>query len=173
MFFVAGSKITKFRSERKRLLEEDYKEGGQRDWLQVLCTAGPASVMSVVYLFECGAGEHHLDLRHHTHASLITIAVLGSLSCAAGDTFSSEVGTVVGAGDPLLITTFRRVPRGTNGGVSLWGTVASGVGGALVGAAHYLTLVVVMHHPAPPPSSPPQSSLVLLGALGGVLGTIC
>lgn len=34
-FFLTSSKITKIGSARKRALEEDFKEGGQRTWSQV------------------------------------------------------------------------------------------------------------------------------------------
>ncbi|KAF2348530.1 Protein of unknown function DUF92 TMEM19 [Trinorchestia longiramus] len=117
VFFVGGSRVTKFRQQRKQLLEEHFREvqlvavctGGERDGMQVLCTAGTAAVLSVLYLLQCGAGEHWLQL--HSHCTHICLAVLGSFACAAGDTFSSEVGSVVGVTDPLLITTLRRVPR--------------------------------------------------------------
>ena len=34
-FFVSSSKVTKFKEEEKRKFEVDFKEGGQRNWLQV------------------------------------------------------------------------------------------------------------------------------------------
>ena len=40
---------------------------------------------------------------------------------------------------PRLITTLRPVPRGTNGGVSLPGLLASAAGGALIGVVYYIT----------------------------------
>jgi uncharacterized protein (TIGR00297 family) len=58
------------------------------------------------------------------------VSVLASLCEVAADTVSSEVGQAVG-GRPLLITSFRRVEPGTNGAISLWGTVA-GIGGAAI-----------------------------------------
>lgn len=62
------------------------------------------------------------------------IGFLGALSAAAADTWATEVGSRFGK-RPRSIRTFRRVPPGTSGGVSLWGTVAGVVGAATVAAA--------------------------------------
>tara|TARA_R110002050_G_scaffold225830_1_gene361714 strand:+ start:357 stop:737 length:381 start_codon:yes stop_codon:yes gene_type:complete len=35
-FFVTSSAFTKFKSKEKRKIEEGFKEGGQRDWVQVI-----------------------------------------------------------------------------------------------------------------------------------------
>ena len=40
--------------------------------------------------------------------------------------------------NPILITDGRRVPRGTNGGISLVGLAASVIGGLIVGVAYWL-----------------------------------
>ena len=34
-FFISSSKATKYRQDVKKNFEEDFKEGGQRNWLQV------------------------------------------------------------------------------------------------------------------------------------------
>jgi uncharacterized membrane protein len=36
----------------------------------------------------------------------------GALACSNGDTWASELGTVVGQTEPFLITSRQRVPRG-------------------------------------------------------------
>lgn len=51
------------------------------------------------------------------------VGCIAALAEAAADTVSSEIGQAVG-GPAWLITTWRRVPPGTDGGVSLAGTVA-------------------------------------------------
>ncbi len=58
-------------------------------------------------------------------------ACLAALAEATADTVSSEVGQAL-RGSAVLITTGRRVPPGTDGGVSVSGSVAGVVGAALV-----------------------------------------
>lgn len=63
------------------------------------------------------------------------VGMVAALGEATADTLSSELGQVLG-GEPRLLTTMRRVSRGTDGGVTTIGTL-SGVAGAaaVVGVA--------------------------------------
>lgn len=64
---------------------------------------------------------------------------IAALAESAADTVSSEIGQAVG-GPVWLITTFRRVPAGQDGGMSVAGTVAGVVAAGLVvatGALHH------------------------------------
>ena len=36
-FFISSSKATKYKQEVKKTFESDFKEGGQRNWLQASC----------------------------------------------------------------------------------------------------------------------------------------
>ena len=92
-------------------------------------------------------GEIKIDFNENLYASLCTLAVVckinnffkkdknnthlllklqAGLGCACGDTLASELGTVLHESDNVyLIVSMKRVPKGTNGGVSLYGTLAS------------------------------------------------
>jgi uncharacterized protein (TIGR00297 family) len=61
------------------------------------------------------------------------IGMVAALGEATADTLSSELGQVLG-GEPRLVTTMQRVPRGTDGAVTAIGTLC-GVAGAAVVAA--------------------------------------
>ena len=65
--------------------------------------------------------------------------VIAALAEATADTLASELGEVLG-GQPLLVTTLRRVEPGTDGAISLAGTVAGTVGAALVVLVAVFTL---------------------------------
>lgn len=59
------------------------------------------------------------------------LGFLGAISAALADTLSSEIG-ILSKKKPVLITTFKVVEPGTDGGVSELGTVAAIVGGFLI-----------------------------------------
>lgn len=171
MFFVSSSKATKFRSDKKRKLEEEFREGGQRNWVQVLCNGGIATHLAVLYLLDVGCEERPVDFSRDYRASWLGLGILGALACCNGDTWASELGSVIGGGDPFLITSRKRVPKGTNGGVSVWGLVFSAMGGACVGLAYYVALLCCLD-PSVLSAAPAQWPLVLAGAIAGFLGSL-
>ena len=77
------------------------------------------------------------------HGPRALAALAGALAAATADTLSSEIGQVYG-GRPYLLTEFRPVPVGENGGVTLVGSLA-GVGGAAALAAVAVMLGVTGH----------------------------
>ncbi|KAL3832719.1 hypothetical protein ACJMK2_024336 [Sinanodonta woodiana] len=171
IFFVAASKATKFKSDKKRILEDHFREGGQRNWIQVLCNGGVAAEFALIYMVDVGCTEKVINFSHDYNASWLSMAVLGSLACSCGDTFASEIGTVFGTlSSARLITTFKKVPKGTNGGVSVAGTVCSLIGGLLVGVAFYLSLVFLTNV-SHLNNSPVQWPIVPLAGLFGILGS--
>jgi uncharacterized protein (TIGR00297 family) len=71
--------------------------------------------------------------------SAIFIAALAALCEAAADTVSSELGQVL-SGRPRMITTLRVAPPGTDGAISLAGTLAGIVAACIVAAVGALAL---------------------------------
>ncbi len=70
---------------------------------------------------------------------LIFALGLSALAEAAADTVSSEIGQVLG-GQPRMITTLRRVDPGTDGGVTLAGTLAGVIAAGAVSLAGCVAL---------------------------------
>lgn len=63
----------------------------------------------------------------------MVVGIIANYASVAADTFSSELG-ILSTSQPRLITspTLRKVPKGTNGGVTLWGLVAGFLGSLIV-----------------------------------------
>lgn len=92
--------------------------------------------------------------------SVLLTAALAALAEATADTLSSELGPLfAGHSRTVLITTLRRVPRGTDGGVSVWGTVTGVVGAALVVAVALPTVHMLW----------PPAAIALVAAVLGFL----
>ena len=68
------------------------------------------------------------------------VLALAALAEAAGDTSSSEIGMAF-PGKTLLVTNFKSVPPGTDGGISLFGTIAALLGAASVAVAAVLQVL--------------------------------
>lgn len=170
-FFVTSSKVTKFRSESKRKTEEGFKEGGQRTWIQVLSNGGMATQLAILYILDSGCGERPINFLRDYRASWLGLGVLGALACSNGDTWASELGTVVGRAEPFLITNRERVPKGTNGGVTIPGLVFSLLGGTAVGVSYYLSVLYFVDSSVLA-TSPPQWPLVFAGSFAGLVGSL-
>jgi len=170
-FFTSASKATKFKADVKKTFEMDFKEGGMRNWLQVLCNGGMALELSLLYLLDIGSADLPVDFRHNYRASWLGMAVLGAIACCNGDTWASELGAVLARKDPFLITTFESVPRGTNGGVTTVGLLSSFVGGLVIGVAYYCGVMVAASS-ADLSLAPNQALVILVAGMGGLLGSV-
>lgn len=107
------------------------------------------------------------------------IGIIANYACVAADTFSSELG-ILSKGQPRLITspTFRKVPRGTNGGVSAVGLVAGLLGSMVIVTTSMLFLPFCQEDTAGKPGGGPswtnnQSRTFLLAlTIWGFLGSV-
>jgi uncharacterized membrane protein len=68
-FFFSSSKATKYRQDVKKKIEKDFKVGGQRNWIQVLCNGGVAAFLALCHLVEVGVGEKSIDFENNFVAS--------------------------------------------------------------------------------------------------------
>ena len=121
-FFVLGSAATRLGYARKAARGIAQEKGGARGWQNAWANGGVPAALALV------AGMTSAGLR-----DLLAIAYAAAVATAAADTCSSEVGKAYGR-RTFLITTLRPVPAGTEGAVSLEGTLG-GFAGALAVAA--------------------------------------
>ncbi|KAK9501604.1 hypothetical protein O3M35_012300 [Rhynocoris fuscipes] len=171
VFFVTSSKAAKFKDRAKKKLAHDFKEGAQRNWIQVLCNGGMAAQLALLYLLDSGTGERPINFTMDYRASWLAIGVLGSFACANADTWASELGTVLSSTDPWLITSGKKVPKGVNGGVSIIGLVMSFLGGLVIGIGYYLSVIYSSDGKALL-ESPVQWPVIPIAALAGFMGSL-
>src|SRR5690606_31156432 len=97
---------------------EEVVKGGRRDAVQVLANGGVATAIAALAALRP-------DLA-------LFPAFAGAIAAATADTWATEVG-LLSRTTPRLITTGRRVPAGTSGGVTPLGTAAALAGGVFIG----------------------------------------
>ncbi|XP_053609972.1 transmembrane protein 19 isoform X2 [Plodia interpunctella] len=170
-FFASSSKATKVRPHLKRKFDPDYKDGGQRNWIQVLCNGGMATQLGLLYLLDVGATERPIDFVKDYRASWLSMGILGVFACCNGDTWASELGTVISESEPYLVTSWKKVPKGTNGGISVVGTLFSALGGFVIGLTYYLA-VLYFTDSSLLAYAPPQWPLIVYGTIAGFIGSL-
>ena len=125
-FFILGNLATRFGRQRKQDRGIAEAQGGKRGAAEVFGAMGLAAWMTPLVHLAGSEGTGRLS-----SALLVCIAPLVAKTM---DTVSSEVGKALG-GPTLSLRTFRLVPPGTNGAVSLGGTLFGLAGAALMGLA--------------------------------------
>jgi uncharacterized protein (TIGR00297 family) len=123
LFFVLGSALSKLGYSRKAALGVAQEAGGRRGAKHAAANCGTGALLAIAVLI-VGPG--------HPAVPALLAAYLGAFATALADTTGSEIGQLYGK-TPILITTFKRVPVGTDGAVSLEGTLAGILASALIG----------------------------------------
>jgi uncharacterized protein (TIGR00297 family) len=116
-FFISSSAVSRL-TESRQSHRLDPK-GNQRDPWQVAANGAAAAVGGLVGWLSRDAGLW---------------VVTASLAAAASDTWATSLGAL-SRRDPVDIIGWRRVPKGTSGGVSIAGTLGGLAGAALVASA--------------------------------------
>ena len=142
-FFITSSTLSRWRAaERARAVGGMLEKGSRRDAVQVLANG---LVFAIAALFS-------------TYGNVETWQVIGAgaIAAATADTWSTEIGTVLGR-TPRMITTGKVVQPGTSGGVTIAGFVSAFTGSVLAA-----NVALLMHWGTP----------VLAVATGGVVGSL-
>jgi len=141
-FFVLGTIFTKFKYEKKKAEGLAEGRGGARGFMNVFAN-GLISLCAAV-LFGI-----------YQHPAFIAL-FLGSVAAAMADTTASELGML--GKTPHLITTLKKVPKGTDGGVTIFGMAAATV------AAFILCLIAYALNVIP-------YEMIFVGTAAGFVGT--
>ncbi|WP_410510666.1 TIGR00297 family protein [Nodosilinea sp. E11] len=127
-YFLAGSAVTRLGKAQKEAAGIAEGRSGARGpenvWGSALAAAVCASAIALFSVLNTTA-------QANLWIPLLALAYVSSLSTKLSDTTASEVGKAYGQ-RTFLITTLKPVPAGTEGAVSLEGTLAGVVGSAVI-----------------------------------------
>jgi len=119
IFFITSSGLSRAFKKRKADLNEKFSKGHERDAGQVLGNGGLATLFVALHAF-------------YPESILPWIGFAASLAAVNADTWATELG-VLNPTPPRMITNLtRHVEKGTSGGISSFGTLASFVGSAII-----------------------------------------
>ncbi len=150
-FFILSSIISRMKNKRKEAAEQLFEKSHRRDMGQVAANGGLASLFVI--------------LEFIWPDPVWYLAYLGAIAAATADTWGTEFGVSFSSGVRNIVT-FRKVPRGTSGGISFVGTVAGFAGGAVIalsGILWYQQTTVI---------TPPSFGFVGLVAGAGIAGSL-
>ncbi len=149
IFFITSSGLSRAFKNRKRGLDEKFSKGHERDAGQVFGNGGLATFFAALHAF-------------YPESILPWIGFAVSLAAVNADTWATELG-VLNPTQPRMITNLgKRVEKGTSGGISLFGTLASLLGAAVIALpAIYLS-----------PVGPLSLNYILLISLAGLAGSL-
>ncbi|MEC8838561.1 MAG: DUF92 domain-containing protein, partial [Candidatus Neomarinimicrobiota bacterium] len=125
-FFILSSIISKISKS-----DNQIHKGSKRDIIQVLANGGIATIISIINFY---APNENLY-----------VIYLAVIAAATADTWASEIGSFSYT-DPFHVVKFTRVPKGTSGAISFFGTFGSVLGAttiALVGLFWNVSLTLI------------------------------
>lgn len=153
VFFLAGTRATAVKKEVKATLTLHAQgsssssgggaSGGEgpRTHVQVLANSLMASILTLLHARQLGLRRDAIlagQVPDGTYCyswggDLLVVGIIANYAAVCADTFSSELG-ILSRTEPRLITSLnlRKVPRGTNGGVTVWGLVAGFLGSLII-----------------------------------------
>ena len=133
-FFALGSWSSKHKYQWKTSHGVAQENKGRRGVKHTVAKGGVGLIMAI------------MALRTDT-PGIFTIAFVAAFATATFDTISSELGQIYGK-RPIMITTLKSVPVGTDGAVSVGGTILGILSAAFVGAEawalHLITLPSIL-----------------------------
>ncbi|MCR8643869.1 DUF92 domain-containing protein [Paenibacillus sp. N1-5-1-14] len=154
-FFISSSALSKVKHRRKEEAESGYEKSGNRDVWQVAANGGLGLILCLFNVLSPNP--------------LWWIAYVGVMAAVTADTWATEIGGM-SSKKPRSILTWKVVPTGTSGGVTLLGLAASLLGGLFVG----LVAGLFSYQPTSDLQQLDVSliGITAIGALAGLLGSL-
>ncbi|QVM10470.1 hypothetical protein D8B26_005130 [Coccidioides posadasii str. Silveira] len=145
VFYLGGTSMTKIKHDVKAKLtvSASGSAGGEgpRTHIQVLANSVVASILILLHTYQLYQNRGHGPQCFAYGGDLLMVGIVANYAAVAADTYSSELG-ILSKSPPRLITslTLRKVPRGTNGGVTLVGLGAGALGAFTIAITSLLLL---------------------------------
>ena len=125
-FFILGSVATKYKFDYKKRIGVEQGQSGARGYRNVFANGIIAAAAAVLF----GVFQQ----------PIFAVMYVGCVATAAADTLASEIG--VTGGIPYMITTLKKVPIGTNGGVTVVGESVALGGGLVIAIVAFLLGII-------------------------------
>lgn len=123
LFFITSTLLSRFRKERKQEMEKSYAKTGNRDAGQVMANGGMGMLLCLANWWV-------------PHPAWM-YAFIGVMATVTSDTWATEVGSL-SRKPPRSVMTCKVLTPGASGGVSLLGSAAAALGGALIGLGAFV-----------------------------------
>lgn len=160
-FFFSSSILTKLWPQIKSQKEEKFILGGKRNYIQVIANSWISTLISLYIIFvRAGILKRNDLVSFEVHVLFPTVFAFFCECCA--DTWASEIGIL----DPkpyLLLNIHHPVPPGTNGGMSVLGTAATGMAG--------ITMCILYHGILNEGNEIAFTSILFLSLFSSVVGS--
>ncbi|MGI1805206.1 DUF92 domain-containing protein [Exiguobacterium sp. TDN 0502] len=148
LFFGSSSLLSKVGRSKKQVVDTIVEKDGARDGWQVLANGGVALFAALAYTM--------------TQEASYQLLFLFVIAASNADTWASEIGPL-SKRDPWSLKTFRRVPAGTSGAMSVIGTIGTIAGAAFIACTASLIFSLPI----------PMAVLITsIGVLGSLFDTI-
>jgi uncharacterized protein (TIGR00297 family) len=131
LYLLLGQLVTKIGFQTKTKLGIAEGRGGRRGPENVWGSAAAGTICTLAAAAAASSSSSSSTIFLGLSREVWILGYIASLSTKLADTFASEIGKAYGQ-TTFLITSLKPVPRGTEGAISLEGTVASIVGGLLL-----------------------------------------
>lgn len=152
VFFIAASACTRYRYRDKEKMGVEQSQGGARGYRNVFANGLVSAAAAVLYGVTTVSPDPGIISLQPAFIALF----IGSVATASADTVASEIG--VTGGPAYLITSGKKVPAGTNGGITVLGEMAGLAGSVVVVITAWLIGIIGL-------------PLLVIGIGAGFIGT--
>ncbi|MHA2501938.1 MAG: DUF92 domain-containing protein [Candidatus Kariarchaeaceae archaeon] len=159
VFFGSSTVLTRYRAkdEIKQEAMTLAEKGGERDSKQVLANGGIPGFIAILILIQ-QSSIPILDI-----SDSLVVALVVAFAVVNADTWATELGVTSSQAPRWILDPRRTVPRGTSGGISTKGLIASFLAASLISLTYSLFLVAYGQF---------DVSLPFVVILGGLLGSL-